>query len=392
MRGAIFGAAIGDATGLATEFMTRAQIADAYPDPNTVFMPGMEVYPDTHRLCFPRGDWTDDTDQLLLILMTLLENEGHFNGPCFSSHLSRWKDEGFKGLGDQGGSGLGQSTKQVIQHPSFKEDPTEAAEAVWRNGGCKAAPNGAVMRTAVTGLAFFWDEEIVTANTLAFCRATHADPRCAASCIVVAECVRRLTLRAAITGGCIDGYKHSGETISCIIESAVCKAEALLMEMYATAASEGETSTPDSRNVVEELRTHSTATSLEALSLDDGRAIGYTFKCLGAGIWALRQIEASLELHGAAAFDTSSVEKLFDKADSQRLPEAVAKILHVVTAAGGDADTNAAVAGALVGVAVGYENLPRKWLMALPYAQWLEAWVEKLLYMLRAPINFPAAS
>ena len=392
VRGMIFGAAIGDATGLATEFMSREQITEAYPDPNMIFMPGIEVYPDTHRLCFPRGDWTDDTDQLLLILMTLLENEGQFNGPCFASHLSRWKDEGFVGLGDQGGSGLGQNTKQVIQHPSFRDDPIQAADTVWRNGGCKAAPNGALMRTAITGVAFFWDEGIVAANTLAFCRATHADPRCAASCIVVAECVRRLTLGAAtevVDGDC---NRKTTERISDIIDSSLGKAEALLKETYAIESLNGDTSTEDPHEVVQELRKHSTATSLEALSLDDGRAIGYTFKCLGAGIWALRQIETSLNASKAllksAHADSLKQQEPFD----ENLSEAVAKILHAVTAAGGDADTNAAVAGALLGVAVGYENLPRKWLMALPYAEWMEAWVGKLLFMLRAPTNLRAGS
>ena len=31
------------------------------------------------------------------------------------------------------------------------------------------------------------------------------------------------------------------------------------------------------------------ATKLKDLHLDEHKAIGYTFKCLGAGFWALRQ-------------------------------------------------------------------------------------------------------
>lgn len=43
------------------------------------------LYPDLHRASFPPGDWTDDTDQLVLILQTLLENWGRENGVLFAS-------------------------------------------------------------------------------------------------------------------------------------------------------------------------------------------------------------------------------------------------------------------------------------------------------------------
>ena len=56
IRGCIFGNAMGDAAGLATEFMTADEALAKYPEGH-VFGPGSEVYPDTHRMVFPRGDW-----------------------------------------------------------------------------------------------------------------------------------------------------------------------------------------------------------------------------------------------------------------------------------------------------------------------------------------------
>jgi ADP-ribosylglycohydrolase len=40
---------------------------------------------------------------------------------------------------------------------------------------------------------------------------------------------------------------------------------------------------------------------------------------------------------------------------------------------GGDADTNAAVAGAVLGTYIGYANLPSHWTLGLEHKEWLMA-------------------
>lgn len=45
----------------------------------------------------------------------------------------------------------------------------------------------------------------------------------------------------------------------------------------------------------------------------------------------------------------------------------------------GDADTNAAVAGALLGAYYGYNKLPQDWLEALPHKKWLDSIVDKFI-------------
>ena len=39
----------------------------------------------------------------------------------------------------------------------------------------------------------------------------------------------------------------------------------------------------------QEMYRHAEASRLQDLALDDQKTIGFTFKCLGAGIWALKQ-------------------------------------------------------------------------------------------------------
>ena len=70
---------------------------------------------------------------------------------------------------------------------------------------------------------------------------------------------------------------------------------------------------------------------LPFLRLDDPDTVGYTFKTLGAGMWALLQ---------APSFTDGLLE-----------------VIH----AGGDADTNAAVASAVLGARFGRGAIPGRW-------------------------------
>ena len=85
------------------------------------------------------GDWTDDTDQMILIMDTLLELKGDLDPVNFGKKLSHWlsfgKFEfqsitnilmsylGFPELSDEGGSGCGRTTYNVLSAPDFKTDP-----------------------------------------------------------------------------------------------------------------------------------------------------------------------------------------------------------------------------------------------------------------------------
>ena len=58
-------------------------------------------------------------------------------------------------------------------------------------------------------------------------------------------------------------------------------------------------------------------TSLDDLRLDESDKIGYTYKCMGAGFWALRQndFRAALE---AIAYEVTSCSNLLPDSSSER--------------------------------------------------------------------------
>eukprot|EP00928_Gymnodinium_smaydae_P077453 TRINITY_DN6080_c0_g1_i2.p1 TRINITY_DN6080_c0_g1~~TRINITY_DN6080_c0_g1_i2.p1 ORF type:complete len:417 (+),score=83.21 TRINITY_DN6080_c0_g1_i2:64-1251(+) len=314
VRGCIFGAALGDAAGLAAEFLSPSQVADYYGE-SPDFTPGREVFPDEHRMMWCRGDWTDDTDQQILILQTLLNCGGRPNPKDFAARILAWRRNGFPDLG--------QTTKAVLNDPRYLEDPHATAA----RHSAETPSNGGVMRTAVVGIPQFWDEVAVAESASSFCRTTHADPRCVASSVAVAVCISRL-LRGLDRDG-------SGTSLG-VVKPALERARTYMADEAAA----------------EEMETHATAETLEALKLDEQRRIGYTFKCLGAGFWAL-----------------SSSNSFRDA-------------LNAVIKCGGDADTNGTVAGALLGCRLGYSNLPADWIAGMPYSSWLEAHAQKVLFML----------
>jgi len=90
---------------------------------------------------------------------------------------------------------------------------------------------------------------------------------------------------------------------------------------------------------------------LVKLHLDESKSIGYTFKALGAGIWALKS------------------NFPFEEAMTQ------------ITFEAGDADTNGAVVGSLVGTRVGFRGLPARWVAKLAHRDWF---VEKLKALVQA--------
>lgn len=312
MRGALFGAALGDACGLATEFLSQQRVAEFYGG-GFHFRPGCAVYPDTHRGFFPKGDWTDDTDQLVLVLQSLLTSEGKADQADFAARLKHWAAGGFPELGDRCGSGLGKTVGKVVNAKDFEQEPALVAERVWRTHGGDLAANGALMRAAVCGFPSFWSLEASEKAAVDICRVTHFDSRCVASCVCVSVAVSCLLMGR----GPVEAMREA-------LERASRHLEAKHEEQFCWYVSPQRT--------------------LDDLELDEPRTIGYTFKALACSLIALRS------------------ERSFEET------------IQDIVRRGGDADTNAVVVGALLGCARGFGGLPEAWIAALPYAQWLEAW------------------
>lgn len=322
IKGIIYGQAIGDALGLATEFLTKKEAVNYYG------VNGPEEYSqiinDFHRSRWAKGDWTDDTDQLLLILQMIVERNGTVDKGAFAKKMISWRHNGFIELGDQGGMGIGMTVSQTLSHHNFLTGPHEAAREVWERSGRYLAANGAIMRTAILGTLEFNKIDRVVANTREVCHVTHADPRCLASCIAVTTAI------ALMLQGTYDPHKKN--ELEKLVEEAINHAKSVLKL----------------EDQKKELKKHMRVKKLKELDLENRSTMGYTFKALGAGFYGLR------------------TESGFKPTIKQVIMEA------------GDADSNAAVCGALMGCRIGFSGLPED-LLRFPNRKWLDTQVEEFL-------------
>jgi len=282
IKGVIFGQAIGDALGLGTEFMSKARVRHCYPDGLTRYE---QIVEDDHRDKWKRGEWTDDTDQMLCIMDSI--NQHHaVDIMDISRRIHSWAMNG--------GRGLGRTVRHVLKHKQFLENPHYASKAVWEQTNYTGAANGAVMRTSVLGIWQFHDEAAIKRNAEAVCKITHFDPRCVASCLAVTLAISRMLIG-----------ENDIEKLLRDIEAEVSPLDQRVAASFAWAKEQ----------------------SIGVMELD-GEGIGYTLKATGAGFWSLVN---------ADSFESG---------------------LHAVIHEGGDADTNGAVAGALLGARTGYSGIP----------------------------------
>ena len=279
--GTIFGQAIGDALGLGTEFMSKKEVREKYPDGLKEYS---QIIRDYHRAKFQPGSWSDDTDMMLCIANAIIEDKG-INLHTIARNFKQW-------VYAPETRGVGQTTLKVLSIAEYVEKPHQVAELIWRMTRTKNAANGSVMRTAIIGLK----KENVAQTAEDVCKLTHFDPRCVGSCVIVSEIINHLIW-------------HDEQLSYSQIITIGNKYDKSIAEYIDKAYYNG----------------------IESLELDEPSSIGYTLKALGSALWCL--------------FHANYFE------------EGLLRVVNEV----GEADTNAAVACAMLGAKFGYTSIPQKY-------------------------------
>ena len=367
LRGTLYGQAIADALGMFTEFLSTMQ-AQMFLSAHIEFSDRDRYSKITedharHVNRFPRDGWTDDTDQMVLI--GYAEQESRLDSTIskeqlMARQLMNWRNNGLNGFSSIakhsfpsrqddasadsyrkkiGCQGLGAMTSKVLQKSHFTSDPHLAALTVWKESNAgnnhaiqkREAANGAIMRTSILGILYKDNLDQAISETIRYAKVTHADPRCIASAVALTLAIALLNTGANPA----DALKHA-ESIAISI---------LYDEMYAVKEHLISEEREQWREIAERFEKemhecmHAPLTELE-LGVEP---IGYTFKSLGAAFYALRE-----------------AARLMSEKDA-RAETVFRTVIEAIIFQGGDADTNAAPAAALVGAYLGEMAIPSSW-------------------------------
>jgi ADP-ribosylglycohydrolase len=186
--GALYGLAIGDALGMPTQSLPRAQIVASYGPLLQAFEPA----PPGHPLAagMPAGAVTDDTGQAVLLARLIIDRGGQVDAAEFAALLLAW-EESMRARGSL--DLLGPSTKRAVSALLAGADIEQA--------GRLGVTNGAAMRITPVGIATpSADLDGLVDRVVAASRATHNTGVALAGAAAVAAAVS-----AGIDGAGLDG-------------------------------------------------------------------------------------------------------------------------------------------------------------------------------------------
>ena len=300
--GALAGLALGDALGMPTQAMSPEQIRAVYGritglvdgDASQPYAPGM-----------PAGSVTDDTEQALLIASLLVRGRGTSSGRValdageFAHALLAWEDS----MIERGSLDLlGPSTKAALERVRAGEDPLTVGGA--------GTTNGAAMRVTPIGIAMpTVDPEAFADAVWSSCQVTHATRQGFQSAALVA---------AAVSFG-IDAARSPSLDLSSLLWKALS---------YVDSLPERGAWTPDPDVVAATRRAMQLVANPTSSSLE----------CL-------------VEQVGTSVASAQAIPMAFALLARDPSPQALLDAANI----GGDTDTIGAIAGAILGAALGFE-------------------------------------
>ncbi len=305
--GSLLGLAVGDALGTTNEFKTLT--APSFPE---LAEGPVDDVVGGGPFSLPAGGVTDDT-QMAIALADELAAAGVVVPAAVAARYVVWREAAFD-VGVQ----IGQVLDRVVAGTAAEH----AGRAVWEERQRHPAGNGSLMRTAVIGVLVPAPAAARRAATFADAAITHFDPRCQLACAAYNASIAAAVLAPA-----------GAMTAASLVAAAE--------QELAAAAAELRARHPDLAVEIEAAAA-ALAADLAAARAPDPDLYG-----------------GELHLHRSAGF----VRVAFRLAYWELLhaPTFTAALIDVANR-GGDADTNAAIAGALWGAWAGLGAIPRAWI------------------------------
>ena len=306
--GALLGLAVGDALGTTHEFCAL----EAPSFPRLATGPLVDVVGGGPFQVAP-GQVTDDT-QMAAALASRLAAGSPFSTEAMMADYRAWFEVSFD---------VGRQTARAISLAADGREARAAGRQVWDEAlGLKPAGNGSLMRTAPIGVLLARSRDARIQISLADSALTHFDPRCQLAC--------------AVLNGAIAGAVTSELGAAAVIEAAEIELD--------RASAEARSVYRDLAGPVEQAY-RDLAADLAAAQTDD------------PGLYT-----AGLHLHDTQGFVRVAFRLAFW--ELLHAPDFSSALIDVANR-GGDADTNAAICGALYGAVAGIGAIDPRWQRAV---------------------------
>jgi ADP-ribosylglycohydrolase len=344
----IFSQALSDAIGLTTEFMSKEEVYNTYGDISKKKFSFDMIINDYHRGNWKKGDWTDDTDIMLIRYLLMKDNE--LTAKKYTKKLINWIDNGFKECGDDKSYGLGNSFAIWQGDKYVFDDPIYSGFRTWVLNPFRPfsnSSNGSLMASGI--LAIIDDDKKRHNLVIEINRITHTDPKTILACLFQTELMSFIIKNKnyldfdSVIESITPKFKDYCDEINKMLNDYITKSysdeiDILIKEKIVDYLNTG--NEINYLNIIKEMKEYLTFDNIEDLKLD--KNIGYCFKPIGC-----------------IAVTINNLKKTF-----------VDNIINIIKE-GGDADTNASIVGAVLGCIYTFDDLPSELINSLPYKDFL---------------------
>jgi ADP-ribosylglycohydrolase len=305
--GALLGLAIGDALGMPTQYMPRSLISERF-GLLAGFAPGPLDNPISSGM--PAGRVTDDTDQAVILGEMLVAGRGHVDPNGFARALLAWEQ---RMIASGSHDLLGPSTRKALA--------LVAEGASTETAGRSGSTNGAAMRVAPVGIAFTAKPlDALVDAVFQSAHVTHNTTVAIAGASAVA---------AAVSAGV------AGATLKEALQVSLEAAEFGAARGYYFAGADVATRCRWAMDLVR--------------GKGDEEALDLIYTLVGTGVATNEAVPAAVAVCCLA-------------------PEEPWRVCRLAASLGGDCDTVAAIAGAIMGACRGADAFPKEAVLSLEAA------------------------
>jgi ADP-ribosylglycohydrolase len=347
IEGLIYGQALGDAIGLTTEFMTKEDIIKIYGEKLNNYNFDL-IFQDYHRKNWKKGDWTDDTDQFILILQMIYEN--NIDKHNFAKKIFNWLEKGFPDCDDNKSYGVGNTLSIWWGDKYIFIDPIISGIRAWIYNPIypiNNISNGSLMRTSILGI--IKNKNLMFEKTIEISSVTHPDPSCILACLFVVNLIHNILYNNLnIFNDEIFDYilKEIKQTFINYCKNLEERLKTIFFENDELNDVIQENLKNfkgfNIDNILKEFKNYIKLNSFDEIKLNEN--IGHCFKPIACACIILKKIN-----------EKNFLEHIID-----------------LVKEGGDSDTNCAIVGGIIGSYYGLNNLPIELINQMPYIDFLK--------------------